>query len=302
MSGMQKQQQQKAANAAGKAKKQEQKNAQQVNARQMLDAPETLRSEDVLAAQQQVGNQVVQRALSPGARDAAVTDDQGNLHSDIASKIQQKRGGGAPLPDAVRKDARKALGKEFKNVRVHTDDTSDKLSRKISARAFTIGSDIFFKKDVYAPGTSKGRETLMHELTHVVQQSGSRSAGGKLKLGAPGTASEKEADRAGKKHSQGAAGLAISVSGTVQKQGSLEDEELIQGQPEMEEEELIQGQAEEEELQMQPDAGNVVQRTEDDDDVFENGKLNYKKYARSTLGRGANITWYIKTSCHVWGK
>ncbi len=32
----------------------------------------------------------------------------------------------------------------------------------------------------------------------------------------------------------------------------------------VEEEELIQGAPEEEELQMQPDAGNVVQRVEDD--------------------------------------
>ena len=243
MSGMQKQHQQQAAKAAAKAKKEEKKSAKQVNVRQMLDAPETLRSEEVLAAQQQVGNQVVQRALSPGARDAAVTDEQGNLKPAIASKINQKRGGGAPLPDTVQKDARKALGKDFGGVRIHTDETADKLSRTISARAFTIGSDIFFKKGVFAPSTNKGRETLMHELTHVVQQSGSKSADGKLKLGAPGTAMEKEADRTGKQHSK-VTGAVSGASGTVQKQ-----------------------EAEEEEVQMQPDAANVVQRIDDDDDL-----------------------------------
>ena len=166
------------------------------NVRQMLDAPETLRNEDVLAAQQQVGNQVVQRILGPEARDAAVTDEQGNLHSDIASKIQQKRGSGVPLPDSVQREAGKTFGMGFEVVRVHTDETADKLSRTINARAFTIGSDIFFKSGVFAPDTSKGRETLMHELTHVVQQTGSsKNSGGKLKLGSPGTAMEKQAEQ-----------------------------------------------------------------------------------------------------------
>ena len=317
MSGMQKQQQQKAAKAAGKAKKQEQKNAQQVNARQMLDAPETLRSEDVLAAQQQVGNQVVQRTLGKEKQDAAATDEQGNLRPELASTIQQKRGGGKALPEGVRKEAHKVLGKEFKNVRIHTDSTSDQLSRSVSARAFTIGSDIFFKSGVFAPGTNKGRETLMHELTHVVQQSGSsKSPGGKLKLGASGTAMEKEADHIGKKHAQAKVGATASAIGTVQK-APLDDEELIQGAPEEEEElqmqpdagnvvqrvedeELIQGAPEEEELQMQPDAGNLVQRTGDDDDVWTGGKLNYKKYSQKVLG-GHRVAPGIRKQVEMFG-
>ncbi len=165
MSGMQKQNQKQEAKTTAKSKKSEQKASQQLNAMQMMDAPETMRSEDVLAAQQQVGNQVVQRTLGKGKKDAGATDEKGNLRPEIASTIQQKRGGGEALPEGVRKEAQKVLGKAFKNVRIHKDRTSDRLSRSVNARAFTIGSDIFFKNGVFAPGTSKGRETLMHELT-----------------------------------------------------------------------------------------------------------------------------------------
>ena len=93
---------------------------------------------------------------------------------------------------------------------------------------------------------------------------------------------EKEADHIGKKHAQAKVGATASASGTVQK-APVEDEELLQGQPEEEElqmqpdagnvvqreedEEELQMQPEEEELQMQPDAGNVVQREEVEEEL-----------------------------------
>jgi hypothetical protein len=55
-------------------------------------------------------------------------------------------------------------------VRVHTDAQSDSLNKSIQAKAFTTGSDIFFSKGAYDPGSQSGQELLGHELTHVVQQ------------------------------------------------------------------------------------------------------------------------------------
>lgn len=242
--------------AASKTRKVEQTQKSDRNISQMFEAPEALRPEDVLAAQQQVGNQVVQRALDKDARRKSLTDQQGNLREDISRQIHQKRGGGSPLPDPVRKEAANKLGRSFDDVRIHTDETADGLSRAISARAFTIGKDIFFKNGVFAPGTSAGRETIIHELTHVLQQGGRSGASGTLKLGAPDTAHEKEADRIGKKH---AASIGAAPAGAVQRVSeedelqmqSAEEEELLQAQP-VEEEEL-QMQGEEDELQMQAD-------------------------------------------------
>ena len=275
MSGTQKQQHTSLQNQANaKARKNEPKVERKVNPEQMLSATETLRSEDILAAQQQLGNQVVQRALDKKGRDQRVTDSQGNLNEELTRQIQAKRGGGSPLPDAIQKDASKKLGRKFKDVRIHTDDTADKLSRSVSARAFTIGKDIFFKGGVFSPSTSAGRETLIHELTHVVQQSGGKSSSsGKLKLGAPDTAMEKEAAHMGKKHSNQFSSAA-PAAGAVQRQGEedelqmQEDEEEMQMQPDaialqrQGEEDELQMQEDEEELQMQPDssAAGVIQR------------------------------------------
>lgn len=286
--------------SAAKTRKAEQTHKSDWNISHMLQAPEMMRPEDVLAAQQQVGNQVVQRALDKDARRKSLTDEQGNLREDISRQIHQKRGGGSPLPDPIRKEAAQKLGRNFDDVRIHTDETADRLSRAISARAFTIGRDIFFKKGVFAPGTSAGRETIMHELTHVVQQGGRSGASGTLKLGAPDTVHEKEADRIGKKH---AASVGTAPAGAVQRESdedelqmqSADEEELLQAQPIEDEELQMQGeedelqmqddddiaedapaeapedlmmmQGEEDELQMQPDTGNVVQRAWEEDKV-----------------------------------
>jgi hypothetical protein len=236
----------------------------EVNAEQMMQSPETMRAEDVLAAQQTVGNQVVQRALDKEDRRKGLTDEQGNLSQEITSQIQQKRGGGSPLPENIQKEASKKLGRNFKDVRIHTDEAADTLSRTISARAFTIGKDIFFKNGVFSPGSGAGRETIIHELTHVVQQGGKGGASGALKLGAPDTTHEKEADRIGKKH---AASIGAAPAGAVQREGEedelmmQEDEEELQMQEDddiaedapAESPEDLMMQEDEEELQMQED-------------------------------------------------
>lgn len=224
MSNLQKAPQHDHSHASAKTNKPEPKTRAQVtNPAQVLASPENAQPGDVLSAQQQVGNQVVQRAIDHGKRRNSVTDDKGNLNSDLSKEIQGKRGSGSPLPDGIRKEVSKKFGRSFGDVRVHTDDKADKLSRTISARAFTIGSDIFFKSGVFNPGSSQGRETLIHELTHVVQQSGAKSAGSTLKLGAPDTAMEKEADKMGKKHSrQNKATIAAGTSAATAQGNAIQ--------------------------------------------------------------------------------
>ena len=201
MSGNQKQQQSKQTQAKSIAKKAPEQVTQSINFEQLAEAPETMRADQILAAQKQVGNQVVQRALDSSKNRNAVTDKNGYLNDEISGTIQQKRGSGSPLPDSLRQDVSKRLKHDFDDVRIHTDEQAHALSRKINARAFTIGKDIFFKKGVFSPGSSQGRETIMHELTHVVQQSGASGASGRLKLGAPDTSHEKQADQVGKANS-----------------------------------------------------------------------------------------------------
>lgn len=87
--------------------------------------------------------------------------------------IQSARGGGKPLAPKVRSSMEGAFNANFNSVRVHTNNKADSLNRSLNARAFTTGNDVFFKQGTYNPGSSDGQKLIAHELTHVVQQSGS---------------------------------------------------------------------------------------------------------------------------------
>jgi hypothetical protein len=88
----------------------------------------------------------------------------------LASRIQVLRGGGQQLPKSVRAFFEARLGYDFSIVRVHTDDKAAAVARSIGARAFTVGRDIVFGANEYAPQHAAGRELLAHELMHVAQQ------------------------------------------------------------------------------------------------------------------------------------
>jgi len=69
------------------------------------------------------------------------------------------------------------FGRDFSRVRIHTGAEAASTARALQAVALTHGADILFADGGYAPGTSRGRELLAHELTHVVQQERSGTPG-----------------------------------------------------------------------------------------------------------------------------
>jgi hypothetical protein len=160
--------------------------------------PTSLSAADMIALQHTVGNRAVEHLVGGTAQRAA---DPGQLgggpaQPDVEQSIQQAQGGGSPLPNAARADLEPKFGADFGSVRVHTGPQADQLNRSLSAKAFTTGSDIFFRQGTYSPGTSTGKHLLAHELTHVVQQGGSRpTAQRKLTVGPANDQYEQEADR-----------------------------------------------------------------------------------------------------------
>lgn len=94
----------------------------------------------------------------------------GEAPADFESAVNAAKGSGQTLDEDTSEQMGSAMGSDFSGVKVHTDSNSDQLSRSIEARAFTTGSDIFFRKGEYDPGSKPGQELLAHELTHVVQQ------------------------------------------------------------------------------------------------------------------------------------
>lgn len=111
---------------------------------------------------------VQRQAALPAGAPAAVAG--GEAPPDLAAALDRARGGGRPLETGLRRSMGRALGVDFSGVRVHTDARSDLLSRSIRAKAFTSGTDVFFRQGAFAPGSRQGQELIAHELTHVVQQ------------------------------------------------------------------------------------------------------------------------------------
>lgn len=64
---------------------------------------------------------------------------------------------------------------DFSQIRLHTDPRAAEAASALNSRAFTLGDHVVFGAGQYSPETPSGTKLLAHELTHVIQQSGSQS-------------------------------------------------------------------------------------------------------------------------------
>lgn len=112
----------------------------------------------------------ISRIMRSGNTSAAAGAEGGVLESSVESRIQRASGGGRALDDNTRGRFESAMGADFSNVSVHENSS---LAPEIGAHAFTHGNDVHFAPGAYDPGSSQGQHLLAHELTHVVQQTGS---------------------------------------------------------------------------------------------------------------------------------
>jgi len=108
----------------------------------------------------------VMRSPEPAAHHStpSVRDD----HSIISKALHSS---GRPLDGETRAYMEPRFGRDFSNVRVHTDSTAAESAQAVGANAYTVGSDIVFNTGKYAPARSSGLKLLAHELAHVSQQS-----------------------------------------------------------------------------------------------------------------------------------
>jgi hypothetical protein len=144
---------------------------------------------------ERVASGIGNRAFAELARHGEGILPDGRAHPDVERAIAASRGGGRALDGGVRERMAPGLGDDLGDVRVHDGPDADALARSVQARAFAVGSDVFFAEGEHRPGTAAGDRLLAHELTHVVQQRGA-PAEGPLTVSHPGDASEHEADRA----------------------------------------------------------------------------------------------------------
>lgn len=108
----------------------------------------------------------VQRAAAPPAAATA------------AASSASAAGSGTALPAGVRTFMESRFAADFGAVRVHTDDAAAKRAESLKARAFTVGSHVYFGQNQFKPESESGRELIAHELTHTIQQGAVAQGGG----------------------------------------------------------------------------------------------------------------------------
>src|SRR5262249_38423233 len=86
------------------------------------------------------------------------------------------RSAGQPLDSATRAFMEPRFGLSLSHVRVHTDAMAADSARAVDAHAYTVGRDIVFGANEFAPTTHRGRELLAHELAHTIQQENASGA------------------------------------------------------------------------------------------------------------------------------
>jgi hypothetical protein len=214
--------------------------------------------EDELAAK----HDLAQRAMSEDNEQVGI--EGGDVGPDTAQRIQSARGGGSSLDSGTRASMESGFGTSFEDVRVHHDSQSDMLARRLTAHAFTTGSDIFLRGDA---NPSDGH-LIAHELTHVVQQR-SMGGGGAMSVGAAGDPHEHQADATADAVLSNSAAPAAEAPGA---QRAAEEDEL-QADHDL----SVQRAAEEDELQADHDLS--VQRAGEEDELAAKHDLSVQRAA-----------------------
>lgn len=83
--------------------------------------------------------------------------------------------GGASIDTGTRSFMESRFGHDFSNVRIHNNTQAHRSSADINALAYTYKNHIVFDSGQYQPNTQSGKRLLAHELSHVIQQTGSVS-------------------------------------------------------------------------------------------------------------------------------
>ena len=185
-----------------------------------------------------VADQVVAAPANPAVSDAALRiqrfTGQPNSPAPTAAPASVNHAlasPGRPLGPELRQDMEQRFGHDFSRVRVHSGAEAEQSTRDVNANAYTVGHDMVFAAQRFAPGTHEGQRLIAHELAHVVQQTGGDAVSspflqrqpapqtrqGKI-LSLKEVSADPAREKARKKAGQTAAEVCRSISGGVGKE------------------------------------------------------------------------------------
>jgi len=84
--------------------------------------------------------------------------------------LEVLRSPGQSLDPATRAFMEPRFGWDFSQVQLHVDSKSAESAQAVKARAYTVGRNVVFGAEQYAPETREGQKLLAHEFAHVLQQ------------------------------------------------------------------------------------------------------------------------------------
>jgi hypothetical protein len=93
----------------------------------------------------------------------------------VFNQVNSTKGKGSGIDGSVKSFMESRFGADFSNVQIHTGDYAIQMSRELNAQAFTTGTDIYFNSGKYSPDSPEGKQLLAHELTHTIQQGGTKN-------------------------------------------------------------------------------------------------------------------------------
>jgi Domain of unknown function (DUF4157) len=155
------------------------------------------------------------------ARQSARDSDRRSVTSEFVQSALS--GSGTALPDETRAALEPLFGHSFADVRVFDDARAHEATASLHAKAFTVGQDIAFNADRFAPHTAEGQRLLMHELSHTMQQGSGRALPRSLEVSRRGDAAEGDANAAVSSASRGVTpSVRASTAPSVQLEGEEE--------------------------------------------------------------------------------
>ena len=108
--------------------------------------------------------------------------ESNSVNEGIESDLNSSKGGGSAMDKNTKQEMESGFGADFSSVNIHTDSKAVQMSEELGAQAFTHGNDVYFNKGKYNPDSKEGKHLLAHELTHTIQQTGSKTSNNVQKL------------------------------------------------------------------------------------------------------------------------
>lgn len=145
---------------------------------------------------------------------AALSRNPMNAVPGVVNTAMQQQG--RTMEGGIRSRLESSFRCDLSRVRVHSDESAARAASAINARAFTLGQNIWFGRNEFAPNSVGGFHLLAHEVAHTIQQGAQTPAVQRsLAVGAVDDPAEAAADRAADAASRSASAPQLGNSQAV---------------------------------------------------------------------------------------